>query len=415
MSLTEGTIYDPNTTLSDFDVGHMLGKGAFGRVRLATHKASGNKFAMKTLSKRMLVLAKQVGGALTEKEVLKQRGHPFIVRLYFAFQDKEHLHMVLDYCPGGDLYDRIDEEKTLPLERVRLYCAEISLGLGHLHDKLSVIYRDLKPENVLLDQVGHAKLTDFGLALRHGSRKTFAGSTEYLAPEVAKLKHERDGEHDEAVDWWGVGILIHELLVGTTPFGTATMRQDLVLKNILEAEIKAPDGVDEAAAAFILKLLVRDPAARLGSGESGTADVQADPFFLPLTFDGVRKRQYAPLYVPPEPKPPPEKKKVAPPPQQASMTSIAEDEPADDADDDAEADDDLSGSDDLEGSDEDDEDDEEDDEWHTHAPVGDDPDDDLDQEIFRGFTFRRERSFVSSSSFSLGGLTAGSFASPKKR
>ena len=198
----ERSYYDARTTIADFDVQHRLGRGAFGRVHLAVHRPSGDKFAMKTLSKRMLVQAKQVDGVLTEKQVLRQRGHPFIVRLYFAFQDAEHLHMILDYCPGGDLYDRIEAEGALPLPRVRLYLAEISSGLGHLHDAVEVIYRDLKPENVLLDAGGHAKLTDFGLALRHSSRKTFAGSTEYLAPEVAKLRNERHGEHDKAVDWW---------------------------------------------------------------------------------------------------------------------------------------------------------------------------------------------------------------------
>ena len=165
-------------TMEDFDVGRLLGRGAFGKVHLATHKSSGEMYAIKSLNKGMLVASKQVGGALTEKEVLKQRGHVCIVRLHWAFQDETSLHMVLDLCPGGDLYDRIEAEGTIPLERTRLYAAEITLGLGHLHDVLLVIYRDLKPENILLDAQGHAKLTDFGLAVRAGARKTFCGSTE---------------------------------------------------------------------------------------------------------------------------------------------------------------------------------------------------------------------------------------------
>ena len=205
--------------LEDFEVGRLLGRGAFGRVRLATLKRSGERFAMKSLDKRMLVQAKQVGGALTEKEVLKQRGHPFIVRLYYSFQDANSLHMILDYCPGGDLYDRIEAEGCVSVERARLYAAEITLGLGHLHDALHVIYRDIKPENILIDVAGHALLTDFGLALSDPQkRKQFCGSTEYIAPEVVRLRSVRDGEHDKAVDWWGLGAVLHELLVGRTPF-----------------------------------------------------------------------------------------------------------------------------------------------------------------------------------------------------
>ncbi len=190
--------------LRDFDLHQLLGRGAFGRVRLVVHRATGEHLAMKTLSKRMLVQAKQVSGVLTEKAVLAAagEGHPFVVKLHYAFQDAEQLHMVLDFCPGGDLYDVLEAQTTLSLERAKLYAAEVALGLAHLHDALAIIYRDLKPENILLDAKGHAKLTDFGLAVRHGSRKSFAGSTEYIAPEVARLKRERDGDHDKTVDWW---------------------------------------------------------------------------------------------------------------------------------------------------------------------------------------------------------------------
>lgn len=129
-----------------------------------------------------------MNGALTEKAVLKLEGHPFVVKLHYAFQDEQHLHMALDYMPGGDLYDRIEEEGAIPLARVRLYGAEVSLALAHLHDSLGVIYRDLKPENILLDRHGHARLTDFGLAKTSERGGSFCGSTEYMAPEVTHTR-----------------------------------------------------------------------------------------------------------------------------------------------------------------------------------------------------------------------------------
>ena len=204
----------------------VLGRGAFGKVSLVQHKTSQEKYALKTLNKKMLVAVKQSKGAITEREVLKQKGHPCIVRLYWAFQDDESLHMVLDYLPGGDLYDRIEELREaapgtgFPVARARLYAAEIALGVGHLHDAHGVIYRDLKPENVLVDAEGHARLTDFGLARvaapgEAARGKSFCGTAEYMAPEV--VQRGKEG-HDKAVDWWGLGVMLWEMLHGSTPF-----------------------------------------------------------------------------------------------------------------------------------------------------------------------------------------------------
>jgi serine/threonine protein kinase len=197
-----------SVSLDDFEIGRLLGRGAFGKVWLATYKESGTAYAMKSLNKNMLVAVKQVQGALSEREVLKQRGHTCVVRMHWAFQDSESLHMVLDYMPGGDLYERIVQEGTVSLERAKLYCAQIALGLGHLHDTIKVIYCDLKPENVLLDAEGHARLTDFGLSTHKERGVAQCGSTEYMAPEVVTLTEQRksgDGDgprdYDKSIDW----------------------------------------------------------------------------------------------------------------------------------------------------------------------------------------------------------------------
>jgi hypothetical protein len=297
----------PPVTLADFEVGKELGKGSFGTVTLGVKKDTGEKFAIKSLNKRMLVAVKQVKGAMTEASVLKQERHPCVVSMYYAFQDDENLHMVLDYMPGGDLYDRIEDEGKIPLERSRLYAAEITSALCHMHDVLGVIYRDLKPENILLDEQGHAKLTDFGLVKGAGGggggsrsgllrAKTFVGTLEYMAPEVMV---QSGAQYTKAVDWWGLGVLLHELLCGETPFCADS--NAAIQRNVLDAskELSFPPIVTDAKAdGLIRQLLTRDPAARLGEGDSGSNDVQSDGFWAALSFDAVRRREYTPGWKP---------------------------------------------------------------------------------------------------------------------
>ena len=385
-------------SLEDFAIGSLLGRGSFGRVFAATHKATGNLYACKTLSKHMLVAAKQVGGALGEKEVLQQKGHPSIVKLHWAFQDAACLHMILDYCPGGDLYDRIDAEGTVSVDRAKLYCAEIVLGLGYLHDALDTIYRDLKPENILVDAQGHAKLTDFGLAVKAASRKAFAGSTEYLAPEVARLRHARDGEHDKTVDWWGVGVLLHELLLGRTPF--CDTQPDTVLQKIIEAPIEIPAEMDGAAAALVKRLLERDPTARLGAGPEGTEELKGDGFWKPLDFKRVNERSYTPEWIPPEPSAAttspaagakaPGAAGKQPPAEETEEEEEASGRPSFVDDEDGVSDSGMDGSSDEEESE---------DEWHIHAALPPNGGGEVAPDLFRGFTFVRAQS-------TLGGVDA---------
>jgi serine/threonine protein kinase len=194
----------------------VLGKGSFGEVYLVEKLSTKTLYAMKVLSKAKIMSQNLVKYALTERKVLSSVNHPFIVRLHFAFQSSSKLFMVLEYCPGGDLGEYLQREKKFTEDRARIYVAEMLLALEYLHKK-DIIYRDLKPDNVVLDSQGHALLTDFGLSKEGVSdnqcAKSFCGSMAYLAPEMMK----RSG-HGKSVDWYLLGVLLYEMIVGVPPY-----------------------------------------------------------------------------------------------------------------------------------------------------------------------------------------------------
>mmetsp|Transcript_45722 Transcript_45722/g.75666 ORF Transcript_45722/g.75666 Transcript_45722/m.75666 type:complete len:458 (+) Transcript_45722:169-1542(+) len=280
-------------SLGDFKVKSVLGRGAFATVALVMKKDTKQQYALKSLNKRHVIARHQVQATLTEREILRDAcGHPFIVGLHWAFRSEDCLHFVLDYMPGGDLQGRLLVEGEVPADRARLYVAEITLAVGFLHEK-GVIYRDLKPDNVLLDSEGHARLADFGLSKVSDTASSFCGTQDYMSPEVVKSL-----PHDKAVDWWAVGILLHELLLGYTPFSHDNFA--IVQRNIIKKDIEIDDECDAVAAAFIVRLLQKDAAARLGAGPTGTSDVQGDPFFAGLDFERVLARGYTTGWKPPK-------------------------------------------------------------------------------------------------------------------
>jgi len=262
-------------------------------VALVVKKDTGEKFALKSLNKKELVARYQVEATKTERDILKAQ-HPFLVTMHWAFQSPQCVHIVLDYMSGGDLYHRMEAEGQLPLFRARLYAAEITLALGHLHDVAELIYRDMKPDNVLLDRGGHAVLADFGLSkLAEKTNNTFCGTADYIAPEVVQSM-----PRDKGCDWWGLGVLLYEMIAGETPF--AHDNHMLVQRNILKKEIEYPDEWETDCKGFIAALLNRDVAARLGAGPSGTANVKAAPFFAPIDFSAVEARQVTAGWMPPQ-------------------------------------------------------------------------------------------------------------------
>ncbi|KAG2383554.1 hypothetical protein C9374_004225 [Naegleria lovaniensis] len=249
-------------TLSDFELLTVVGRGSFGKVMKVREKGTSKVLAMKVLRKDMIVKENMVSHTLAEKKILQSIDHPFIVALHYAFQTEEKLYLVLDYLPGGELFFHLREETKFDVERAKFYAAQIVLAIEHLH-KNDIIYRDLKPENVVLDADGYAVLTDFGLAKtsigNNTPTYTFCGTPEYLAPEILKGQG-----HGKAVDWWSLGILLYEMIVGLPPFYSENINEMYEL--ILKAPLKFPGTVDAQAQSLLKGLLERDEHKRLGGG-----------------------------------------------------------------------------------------------------------------------------------------------------
>lgn len=266
----------------------MLGKGSFGEVYLVEKMSSKKLYAMKVLRKDRILNQNLTRYARTERNVLSIMNHPFIVKLNYAFQTENKLYLLLDYCPGGDLGNAITKKRRFSEDLAKIYAAEITLALEALHSK-DIIFRDLKPDNVVLDADGHALLTDFGLSkegVKEGLQKSFCGSVAYLAPEMLR----RSG-HNKTVDWYLLGVLIYEMLVGMPPYFSSN--RDELFENIKKAQLKLPKALSEEAKNLITHLLKRDPAKRLGSS-TDAAEIKNHPWFKDLNWQDVLERKLKP-------------------------------------------------------------------------------------------------------------------------
>ncbi|GAM19777.1 hypothetical protein SAMD00019534_029520 [Acytostelium subglobosum LB1] len=286
--------------IDDFEVLRLLGVGSFGRVFLVRRKETGKLYAMKVLNKKEMLKKKQIAHTNTEKMVLSTMNHPFIVRLHFAFQNDNFLFMCMDYIPGGELFQHLQKAGRFPEELAKFYIAEVITSLDYLHSN-NIIYRDIKPENILLDEDGHIKLTDFGLSKsgitsvvgeKNGEGQfatTFCGTPEYLAPEIIT-----GAGHGKAADYWSVGILLFEMLTGRSPF-LASNRNDMY-KAMIQGNLRLPMFLSMDAQDLLEKLLVPDPKNRLGSG--GVQDIQNHPFFDLIPWRLLESKHIIPPFKP---------------------------------------------------------------------------------------------------------------------
>jgi len=281
-------------SITDFDMLKVLGKGTFGKVMLAKEKETGEVYAIKILKKSVILQKDEVDHTLTENAVLQSTRHPFLTGLKCSFQTPDLLVFVMEYVNGGELFFHLSKERKFPEDRAKFYIAQITMALTYLHER-NVIYRDLKLENLLLDCKGNIKITDFGLCkeeMEHGTTtSTFCGTPEYLAPEVLE-----DNDYDRAVDWWGVGVVLYEMMCGHLPFYNRD--HEVLFDLILHEQIRLPASLSAPAKDLLSNLLVKDPKHRLGGGERDGNDIMEHPFFYDIDFDKLFKGEIKPPFVP---------------------------------------------------------------------------------------------------------------------
>jgi len=279
--------------ISDFDLLKVVGKGAFGKVMLVKKKkagqGAGRVYAMKVLNKDSVVKKGQIEHTMSERAILCQIRHPFIVRLRFAFQNETSLYLVTDYYTGGSLFYHLRKNGSFAEPRARFYAAELLLALEHLHEQF-IIYRDLKLENILMDSEGNIALTDFGLSKQNvrteACATTFCGTAEYLAPELLRGK-----AYGAPVDWWSFGILLYEMMDGRTPFYNKNRKY--MFHCIVHIRPTFPPHFSKPAQGLMNRLLEPDPARR-----PQAAEIKAHAFFADLDFDKLYRKKLTPPFNP---------------------------------------------------------------------------------------------------------------------
>jgi serine/threonine protein kinase len=290
----------------------LLGEGTFGTVVLVRERSTGTLFAAKIMSKAQLVEEAQLENIITERRVLREAGpHPFVIECHSGFQTPDAVVLVLEYLSGGDMYDLLKRNGCLSEDQARFYIAEILIGVQELH-RLNFVFRDLKLENILLDERGHVRLTDFGLAGRVESGTwddrtitDISGTAIYQAPEIFA-----GAGHGRVVDFWALGVLAHVILTGRPPFAADGDREELH-RLVQSADVELDNnerlrGASAHARDFIRQLLQRDPSKRLGSadGADSQASIRAHPFLDGVDWDALLRFEVAPPLPPPLTPPP---------------------------------------------------------------------------------------------------------------
>ncbi|KAJ3450121.1 non-specific serine/threonine protein kinase [Anaeramoeba flamelloides] len=315
---------------SDFEILKIIGKGAFGIVSLAREKSTGDVYAMKILNKQKMIKQGQVDHAKTERDLMVTIDNPWIVTLYYSFQDENYLYLIMDYIAGGDMMTHLIKREILSEEETKFYIAETIVAVSTVH-QMGFIHRDLKPDNLLIDKRGHITLTDFGLSKGYKSiRKEMEEEKEFKIPEKKKHKNSTTNKklrqkawkarrklaystvgtpdyiaieifwrkgYSETCDWWSLGVIMFEMIFGFPPFASESRRETFqMILNWKEYLIFPEDIYVSDEAKDLISKLVCSPKDRLGN--NGVQEIKNHPFFNDIDWDLVEKRQKEPLYIP---------------------------------------------------------------------------------------------------------------------
>lgn len=280
--------------LSDFEIIRTVGTGQFGRVVFARQLKAKTKqyLAIKILERQKVVSMMQTEHVVYEKKVLQSIDFPFLVNYRYHFKDNANLFLVLEFIPGGEMFTNLQKVGKYPEVQARFYAAQVVLSFEYLH-YLGIVYRDLKPENLLIDGTGYLKITDFGFAKRIDDKitMTMCGTPEYLAPEVIK-----NVGYSYSVDWWALGILIFEMSCGKPPFASEEPMK--IFEKIMNARVKYPNTFNPVLKDCVRNLLIPDSQKRLGSTKEGSDGVKMHEWFKVIDWQKLFDRKIPAPYVP---------------------------------------------------------------------------------------------------------------------
>lgn len=285
-------------SLSDFRFLKVLGKGSFGKVLLAERRGTSNIFAIKVLKKDAIIQDDDVDATMTEKRILALSAqHPYLTALHCCFQTADRLFFVMEYLTGGDLMFQIQRARKFSESRARFYSAEVTLALMFLHEH-GILYRDLKLDNILLDEEGHCKIADFGMCkegiLPGKTTQTFCGTPDYIAPEIILEK-----DYNTSIDWWALGVLMYEMMVGQPPFEADN--EEALFKCILHEDLAFPSWLSGEAMSIVKAFLTKDPSKRLGcvGADGGESAILVHPFFhRRIDWEALRRKNVKPPFRP---------------------------------------------------------------------------------------------------------------------
>ena len=281
----------PSLALNDYDLGDTIKLVQNGRIKIAKSRRTNELIVIKFLKKSNIIQSKQTEHILNEMNIVPTLDHPSIIKFLSFNQDDKYLYFGFEFLPGGDLFTLLKAENNLSIDQSQFYLGQIIFALDYLHSK-KIIYRNLKPENILINKNGYIKLTDFELVKYLDDRTyTICGTPGYMAPEIILNKG-----YGLGVDWWSLGILLYEMICGVDPFADDSPMK--IYENILEGKIKFTSYFDDCSKSLIKHLLDKDTSKRYGNLKNGVDDIKNHPFFRSMNWEKLLKQEIPADFIP---------------------------------------------------------------------------------------------------------------------